>query len=624
MAGLNYNDLMLINNVAGAQQRQAANGVPLAGPLGQDVLAQPRAQLDTVPLAMPNTPPEIRHGQFAPGVYNAQRQMEKPLAQSGNTMTTSRPVAGNNGTMPNGQGGTPRKPVNNGGGTPAPAPAIPEVTYMPPKIVNAPVETNPLGDNGYDANHSAPPPRSQQTQQTTAQAPAKDRYQSIYGALFGNEPYEEGKKWISFMEHGMQSPVNDNTMLHQNVQNEIALAKLEQQKREAKQNQELMGRVYGSDNAEVRRRKTELFDQRKDLLKQWEDGKYVANEQAIQTFFNKLNNIDNILRDEYGADTRVLTPPSDSPGGFKTAFRKEIAEPTNTAIKLSTWMKQIYDKVQEDPSWLNSPDGTEAFDKLGEFAILQEAESKGAIADAEKVRIQVATMSEPEKKLYQGNMQLFLMCNNIAQALAQSNRLDHSTMASLQQWSNLMHGISDYDEDTSKGGRSQRQAREDYQKELINAIKDPRTAKKKGDAYIANTILGIYAALQRADGNIPVELQAAVSSMKNNMDGYIQYIMQSAPTNKQLIWDVASRVFNTANTKSKYWAKMGGQRYGMGIDGLWNPNNAEFSKWLRAWQDKYGQIDPVLLQSVASGGKMPHPVHIVNSAGDYGANNNGR
>lgn len=556
-------------------------------------------------------PPEIRHGD------------PNSPAPTDNTRTVSRPKPAQPTTPPK----RPTPPdVSNPDSVQQPGVATTppsNVPFNPPAITNAPVDSSQVPDFREVINGGGNGPLgSSQTNEPAQQKPA-DKYQSIYGALFGNEPYDEGKKWISFMEHGMQSPVNDNSMLQRNVANEIALLKQRQDNSLGQRQLDMQNRMYKNDNAEVRYKKMALFDQRKSLLDKWEKGKFLGDDEKVtQDFFKNLSNIDQILHDEYGVDTRLLDYPSTNPGGFSTQFKRDVTEPTNTALHLSNWMKSIYDQVQKNPNWLNSPEGTEAFDKLGEYAILQEAQSKGAIADAEKVRIQVETMSPSERNMYNENVKLFLLCNQAAQVLAQNNRLDHSTLASIQQWDRLMNGVGDYDSDeTKQGARTQRQARDDYFKEMRKAIESPsKTLGKKGGGYIADTLLGVYAALKDADQNIPIELQAAVTSMMNGMDVYQQYLMQSAPTNKKLIWNVASRVFDNARQKSEYWNRVGGHRYGFGTGHLWNPSNPQFADWLGNWQETYGEVDPVLGTGFATSKAPPEPTYLGGVGGDYGAN----
>ena len=601
------------------RQTNGANGVPLSGPLGYNVDSiGVQQQPPSVPLMYPNQPPVIRHGD------------PNPPTPTDNSRTVSEM---NNKPAPLPPKKVSKPDVSNPSSVQQPGVADPqppqsEVPFNPPAITEAPVEGETVADNrtaiGSERPYGA---GAQPTADTQAQKPT-DRYQSIYGALFGNEPYERGKKWISYMEHGMQSPVNDNSMLQRNVANEIALLKANQDKTLGQQQLDMQNRMYKNDNAEVRYKKMALFDQRKSLLDKWEKGKFLGDDEKVtQDFFKNLSNIDQILHDEYGVDTRLLDYPSTNPGGFSTQFKRDVTEPTNTALHLSNWMKSIYEQVQRDPNWLNSPEGTEAFDKLGEYAILQEAQSKGAIADAEKVRIQVETMSPTERRMYNNNVRLFLICNQAAQALAQNNKLDHSTLASIQQWDKLMNGIGDYDDDeTRDGAKTKRMSRDEYFDEMRKAVKSPsKYLGKKGGGYIADTILGVYAALQNAGQNIPVELQAAVTSMKNGMDMYQQYLMQSAPTNKKLIWNVASRVFDNARQKSEYWNRVGGHRYGFGTGHLWNPSNPQFADWLGQWQERYGEVDPVLGTGFTTSRSSPKPTHLGNpTGGNYGANYNAR
>ena len=601
------------------RQTSGANGVPLSGPLAYNVdsigVRQPQP---SVPLMYPNQPPVIRHGD------------PNPPTPTDNSRTVSemnnKPAA-----LP---ARKPKKPdVSNPSSVQQPGVADPqppqsEVPFNPPAITDAPIEGGTVKDNRTAIGSNRPYGAGAQPADGAQEQKPVDRYQSIYGALFGNEPYERGKKWISYMEQGMQSPVNDNSMLQRNVANEIALLKAEQDKTLGQKQLDMQNRMYKNDNAEVRYKKMALFDQRKSLLDKWEKGKFLGDDEKVtQDFFNNLANIDQILHDEYGVDTRLLDYPSTNPGGFSTQFKRDVTEPTNTALHLSNWMKSIYDQVQRDPNWLNSPEGTEAFDKLGEYAILQEAQSKGAIADAEKVRIQVETMSPTERRMYNNNIRLFLICNQAAQALAQNNKLDHSTLASIQQWDKLMNGVGDYDDDESRdGAKTKRQSRDEYFNEMRKAVKSPsKYLGKKGGGYIADTILGVYAALQNAGQNIPVELQAAVTSMKNGMDMYQQYLMQSAPTNKKLIWNVASRVFDNARQKSEYWNRVGGHRYGFGTGHLWNPSNPQFADWLGRWQEAYGEVDPILGTGFTTSRSSPKPTHLGNpTAGNYGANYNAR
>ena len=600
------------------RQTSGATGVPLSGPLAYNVdsvgVQQPKP---SVPLMYPNQPPVIRHGD------------PNPPTPTDNSRTVSemnnKPAA-----LP---AQKPKKPkVDNPSSVQQPGVADPqppqsEVPFNPPAITDAPVEGSEVPNYREMIRNQQPPTAPQTPSQPVEQKPV-DRYQSLYGALFGNEPYERGKKWISYMEQGMQSPVNDNSMLQRNVANEIALLKQQQDKNLGQKQLELQNRIYKNDNADVRYKKDWMKDQRKMLLDKWEKGKFLGeNEQVTRDFFNDLANIDQILHDEYGIDTRLLDYPSTNPGGFSTQFKKEVTDPTNTALHLSNWMKSIYDQVQRDPNWLNSPEGTEAFDKLGEYAILQEAQSKGAIADAEKVRIQVETMSPIERRMYNNNIRLFLICNQAAQALAQNNKLDHSTLASIQQWDKLMNGVGDYDDDESRdGAKTKRMSRDEYFNEMRKTMKSPsKYLGKKGGGYIADTVLGVYAALQNARENVPIELQAAVNSMKNSMDMYQQYLMQSAPTNKKLIWNVASRVFDNARQKSEYWNRVGGHRYGFGTGHLWNPSNPQFADWLGQWQEAYGEVDPVLGTGFTTSRSSPKPTHLGNpTAGNYGANYNAR
>ena len=601
------------------RQTSGANGVPLSGPLAYNVdsigVRQPQP---SVPLMYPNQPPVIRHGDPNPPTPTDNSRTVSEM----NNKPAALPVR------------KPKKPdVSNPSSVQQPGVADPqppqsEVPFNPPAITDAPVEGRTVKDNRTAIGSDRPYGAGAQPADGAQEQKPVDRYQSIYGALFGNEPYERGKKWISYMEQGMQSPVNDNSMLQRNVANEIALLKAEQDKTLGQKQLDMQNRMYKNDNAEVRYKKMALFDQRKSLLDKWEKGKFLGDDEKVtQDFFNNLANIDQILHDEYGVDTRLLDYPSTNPGGFSTQFKRDVTEPTNTALHLSNWMKSIYDQVQRDPNWLNSPEGTEAFDKLGEYAILQEAQSKGAIADAEKVRIQVETMSPTERRMYNNNIRLFLICNQAAQALAQNNKLDHSTLASIQQWDKLMNGVGDYDDDESRdGAKTKRQSRDEYFNEMRKAVKSPsKYLGKKGGGYIADTILGVYAALQNAGQNIPVELQAAVTSMKNGMDMYQQYLMQSAPTNKKLIWNVASRVFDNARQKSEYWNRVGGHRYGFGTGHLWNPSNPQFADWLGQWQEAYGEVDPILGTGFTTSRSSPKPTHLGNpTAGNYGANYNAR
>ena len=414
-----------------------------------------------------------------------------------------------------------------------------------------------------------------------------DRHRSLLQAIMGWDDVPYGQKWNHYLQHGLVG------VSRENLENVTAMANTEKQMMGATMGQQLRA------NEQKRRTLTGEWDK---LLRDWNAGRYVGDDSLINLFYNRAQ----ALRDEYeaeGFNPNTLTPPSINPGGFSQGFQKSLSDDREKLDWLGGWMEQIQKHVAEDPDWLNRPEARAEFDKLSEYVIINWAQSKGAIADAEKVRAQVETMPQADRAVFDTFMSKFFNVNAMAQLHALAAKGDYSAAQTVQSFEELMNMANNH--------------------ESMSEL-DPTTGKYMPNAKVSgimNAAVLAYLTLIKNQANIPNDVTAAVSSYKNARDAFQEYVMQNANVDRRAVWDMALDQYNIY--KSKYEAKMPrlGLLWGWGV----TPRNIDrnMGQHLAQWQNN-DKTSTVMQNATLATTPLPKPVRDPMNIGRGGAGGNVR
>lgn len=457
--------------------------------------------------------------------------------------------------------------------------------FAPKQQPGTPVEA-PVQQSAFDPEEQREGLRSLAvgTAQSTVAAsqPHQQKYQTVFNWLTRRDPTLT--PWTDFVLHGPR------TSVAQSNQSDMEAAQLEQQIL-AQQQKAMMGQ--GMLTTPMQRERQRMQRQWDELLADWRRGAYSGTEFTEQAFYDEANRLLGNMKAS-GMDTSTLRMPSIDAGGFSQGFNKNLSEPLNNLHELDTTMSQIYEKAINNPEWLNSAESNTLFDKLGERVILDLGKSKGAIADAEKVRIQVEMMTPEVRDMYDNIMAKFFSDNNSLMALAQQFDIDLSARKTLDDLAKDIGGEKYTSSDKSKNPL--------FEQNFIKKL----TPGTKEHSNFMKGILDVFGAIKKVGGNVPRDLQAAVQAMEGGIETFREYVMQDAPVNQQLIWDLAQRSRQENIGKFNDWAQKAGKNFGWKYRTAFNPDEG-FGEWLRDWQRANGKWrdSKIYKMNMTTGAQMP-------------------
>lgn len=408
------------------------------------------------------------------------------------------------------------------------------------------------------------------------------KYQTLFNWLTRRDPTLT--PWTDFVLHGPRTSVAKSN------QSDMEAARLEQQVMKQQQ-----GGMQGLTMPQVRLRQ-QMQQQWDKLLGRWESGRFVGDEQTEQQFYDEANRLLTAMQNA-GMDTSTLSMPSMNPGGFSQGYNKNVAEPLDKLRHLDSIMGEIYTHAANDPNWVTGPEATNLFDKLGELTIIDLAMTKGQIADAEKVRQQVAMMDPTIRQMYDNIMMKFFGDNNSLQRLAQMYQLDLSTRKTIEDIGRDLNGQNLGINDKPAGAN-------------IGFADNVQSWFEKGskkNRSLIGAVGNVFNAVQRAGGNVPEQLMAAFEAMKEGKDSFKEYVMQDAPVNMALIWELGERMRNENMEKYNDWTRKNGKLFGWKYRSAFNMPE-KFGDELRAFQTTPKWKDaqaPVYNATITSGGHIP-------------------
>ena len=489
-------------------------------------------------------------------------------------------------TKPIAQPSTPvqRKPAQSQ--APAQTQPVKQVgAFVPKQQPGTPVEA-PVQQPVFDPEEQREGLRSLAvgTAQSTVAAsqPHQQKYQTVFNWLTRRDPTLT--PWTDFVLHGPR------TSVAQSNQSDMEAAQLEQQ---ILAQQQRASMAQGQLTTPMQRERQRMQRQWDELLADWRRGAYSGTEYTEQAFYEEANRLLENMK-AAGMDTSTLRMPSIDAGGFSQGFNKNLTEPLNNLHELDTTMQKIYESSINNPDWLNSAEANTLFDKLGERVILDLGKSRGAIADAEKVRIQVEMMTPEVRDMYDNIMAKFFADNNSLMAVAQQYKLDLSARKTLDDLAKDLGGEKYTTNDKSKNPL--------FEKSFIEKL----TPGTKAHANFMKGVLDVFGAIKNVGGNIPPDLNAAVQAMQKGIEAFREYVMQDAPVNQQLIWDLAQRSRNENIGKFNDWAQKAGKNFGWKYRTSFNPDEG-FSQWLHDWQQANGKWrdSKIYKMNMTTGAEMP-------------------
>lgn len=467
-------------------------------------------------------------------------------------------------------------PAGTGGG----GSTVEPLTYTIPEKYKGTTSEKPVTDNpniGAMQNDDLMKLLDQQQQEAQ-----EEEHRSLLQAIMGWDDIPAGKKWNHYLQHGFLVPG--------------ALSSEEARKNAALENKNGLGGMSPTFGQELRFRAAERKRQQngwENLLKRWETGYYTGDEKS---FFDEAER----LMSAYQADgfpVSELRHPTRNAGGHAQGAYKVIQDNYERMSHMGNWMGQIMQAAEQNPNWLNDPNSpaTILFDKLAEYTIIGWAQSKGAIADAEKIRAQVEAMPPAQKNAYYKLVNMYLGSNATNAAVSLANQGDWSAMADLEQLKKLMTpGVgAAWKKDANGNWQYDEQA-------VAKAVTD-------FDRHAANAGWhGISRWRDPHPSNVPMDPNAAITANKNSMQMFQEWMMQNADVNRKAIWDEACMLFN--NYKAAYDKRLGqfGKYWGWNYEGP--APDPEFSKYLEQMQSNV-PVDATYVNTKFTGGKFPKPVN---------------
>lgn len=430
---------------------------------------------------------------------------------------------------------------------------------------------NPVTKDWFDQ----PTEQAVQEQQTMT-----DPHRSLLQAMMGWDDVPYGKKWNHYLQHGLVG------VSRENVDNITRMAALEGRNGLTGTN------TYGQELRAKEQKRRTLMNQWDKLLADWNAGRYAGDEQSLNYFYGVADKLRNEFADE-GVNPNTLRPPSINAGGFAQGFQKSLQDDRTKLDWLGGWLSSIQEHATQNPNWLNSNQAQMEFDKLSEYVILNWAQSKGAIADAEKVRAQVEAMPVQDRAVFDKFMRMFFNANTMNQLISLAYSGDVSAMQTLQTGYEFLGMAERGEKLTDKDGFPS-----------DNALR------------IGNTFMHGLQNVVRNNPNLPIDPNSSVTSYKNAKDAYLNYVMQNANVDRKMVWDSALDQFGIYN--KQYQSKMPklGLQWGWGYK---SPNiDPAFGDYLRRWQSQQ-QTNQVMRDASFGIGSLPKPQNDPYKTGRGGA-----
>lgn len=460
-----------------------------------------------------------------------------------------------------------------------------------PKTVQTATST-PVTDNVIPWNVPYTPPSSENTPDTSdyprmepygeqgiqgAVQDERPKIHTLFQTLTGKDAIPYGEKWRWYLQHGF-------TGMHGGLHDEL-MRQVELEGRGTGQN----SATYGQELRAKEQHRRSILDQWNRLLNEWNTGRYASGDKyTVEEFFNEAKR----LRQEFanaGYNPAELRNPAINAGGFQQGFQKDLQNDRAKLDWLGGWLNDVQQNVAKDPNWLNSTQAQMYFDKMSEYTILNWAQSKGAIADAEKVRAQVEAMPAADRAVYDKFMGMFFNSNHLAQLLSLADAGNHDAVTSLEQFAKFAQlaeqGPGAYGKIDKDGNYVPSNAAEHYGNAAMQAWKNIIKDKKL---------------------NVPIDVNSAVTSFKNAREAFQEYTMQNANVDRQMVWNSAVGQYNIY--KDMYNRKLpelglvwGWKHRGPTID-------QNFGEYLKQWQMR----DPTsaVMQNARLGTRaMPQPVN---------------
>lgn len=388
----------------------------------------------------------------------------------------------------------------------------------------------------------------------------EEEHRSLLQAIMGWDDIPAGKKWNHYLQHGFLVPG--------------ALSSEEARKNAAIENKggNGMSKTFGQ---ELRFRAAERKRQQsgwENLLKRWETGYYTGDEK---TFFDEAER----LMSAYQADgfpISELRHPTRNAGGHAQGAYKVIQDNYERMSHMGNWMGQIMQAAEQNPNWLHDPNSpaTILFDKLAEYTIIGWAQSKGAIADAEKIRAQVEAMPPDQKNAYYALVNKYLGSNAQNALVALQGQASFSAREDLSELNKILKpGTGTLWKKDANGNVQVDQA--EWERAVEKATDFDKHAANAG-------WFGISRWRTPQIVNTPDDVNAAITANKNSMQMFQEWMMQNADVNRKAIWEEACMLFN--NYKAAYDKRLGqfGKYWGWNYTGP--EPDPEFANYLGQMQ----------------------------------------
>lgn len=386
-----------------------------------------------------------------------------------------------------------------------------------------------------------------------------EEHRTVLQALMGWDDIPMGGKWNHFIQHGF-------TGMHgKPLQEVLQMAQLEAARGGG-------GGGKGSFSGNLRARETHrrtIANQWDKLLSEWNSGRYASgDEYTVQEFFREAKRLKQAYADA-GYNPNELRNPSINAGGFQQGFQKNLQDDRGKVDWIGGLLSSIQGNVARNPDWLNSQQATVMFDKLSEYALLQLAQSKGAIADAEKVRIQVASMPRKDRLVYDKIMRSFFNASIMNQAYSFASEGDADARELIGVMEDLWGGVEAGESLVDKDGN----------------------ISEKGRHYIG-LATNAYNKLAHKMNYTPIDLPNATESYSDVLDAFDQYMMKNANVDRKMVWDTAMDIYDINRTN--YNDKIGklGLNFGWGHKG--HNLDRNFGDYLKLWQERIQPQNEVL------------------------------
>lgn len=434
------------------------------------------------------------------------------------------------------------------GGTPAQqsAPAPVQAPAPAPQIV--------LTRNTPDTSDPTQTEQTGTEQALADKAEEQRRIRTVFQTITGKDSIPYGEKWRWYLQHGF-------TGMHGGLHNEL----MNQINAETQAFGNQASKTYGQElRAQEMKRRT-LMNQWDKLLWEWNHGYYSGNEATVQEFYNRANNLKKAMIAS-GIEGDLIRDPSINAGGFAQGFQKNLAQTRDDLDWLGGWMKSIEDNIAADPNWVNDPQAQMEFDKMSEYVILKWAQSKGAIADAEKIRAQVEAMPAEDRKYYNAFTSLFFKGNTLMQLKAMGDAGNEHAKALVKEVERLVN----YDPKNADD---------------VVQVKDGKLQVMNQDR-IAQLVALLQASVARDNLNLPIDLATALDSFKLSKEAFDDYIMKNANVDRRMVWNSAADQMRINLDKYRRNAPLLGLLKGWDYTGY--VPNKELGDKLGEWQKAKG------------------------------------